>query len=175
MATESVYRYDLGPVLDLVRSPLEDGRFLHWLVVQDRRPGVVVIATDGESVLLQRQWREAVSDSVWQLPRGFGEPVAGGSDSLADAGRELEEETGLTGAALTQVGRVLPDPGILATQVVVVEARVSTFDGVDLSTNDPDERIDEFAIVAVEELREWIRDGRLVDGISLAALAVWRA
>jgi len=169
---ESVYRYELGPVLDLVRVPLEGGRFLHWLSVQDGRPGVVVIATDGSRVLLQKQWREAVGASVWQFPRGFGEAVAG-TDALTDAARELQEETGIAGARLRVVGRVFPDPGILATEVVVVEALVS-FDELQLSTSDVQERIEEFEVVSVAALDEWIRDGQLVDGITLAALQVWR-
>ena len=170
---ESVYRYDLGPVLDLVRVPLEGGRFLHWLSVQDGRPGVVVIATDGSRVLLQKQWREAVGASVWQFPRGFGEAVAG-TDALTDAARELQEETGIAGARLRVVGRVFPDPGILATEVVVVEALVA-LDGLQLSTGDVQERIEEFDVVSVAGLDSWIRDGQLVDGITLAALQVWRA
>ena len=177
MPAESVYRYDLGPVLDLLRIPLDGGRYLHWLTVQDGQAGVVIVVTDGAVILLQRQWRAAVVEFVWQFPRGFGEPVADGGipDAVADAARELREETGIDGAALTELGRILPDPGILSAEVVVVEARVEAVDAAALRPEDPDEVIDEFALVPLAEVDGWIADGRLVDGITLAALQLWRA
>ncbi len=168
---EIVYSYPLSPRIELLREPLGNDRYLHWIELQGGIPGVVIVVTDGASVLLQRQWRRAVGAWVWQFPRGNGETA----DARLDAARELEEETGISSAHLTPIGRVLPDPGILSTAVSVVEARVEFLDVSTLHTSDENELIDTFEAVGVSALDSWIARGDLCDGITLAALQVWRS
>ncbi len=170
---EVVFHFGGGPVIDLVRLPTEGGGALHWLELQQGHAGVVVIPTDGELMLLQRQWRHTVGEHVWQFPRGFGE-----GDASADAARELGEETGIRRARFRTVGRLFPDPGILASTVMVVEAKVERFPKTfapEPQHGEPAESIDNYATVTAVELDRWIADGVLVDGITLAALQLWRA
>ena len=169
---ELVYHYGHGPNIDLVRVAVGDGRFLHWLELQGGRSGVCVIPTDGERLLVQRQWRPAVAENVWQFPRGFGEGQA-----LIDAARELQQETDIRNATLRTIGRLLPDPGILAGTIVVVEARLDHFPcqfAAPGAPGEPTESIDDYATLTVAELDDWAAAGLLVDGITLAALQLWR-
>ncbi|HEX9086741.1 MAG TPA: NUDIX hydrolase [Arthrobacter sp.] len=63
---------------------------------------------------LVRQYRYPMKDYTLEFPRG-------GSDnlSLAEAARELVEETGLQATSATPLGIIWPDTGILSTQVSV--------------------------------------------------------
>jgi 8-oxo-dGTP pyrophosphatase MutT (NUDIX family) len=171
VSDELLYRYDAGPLIELWRSPRPDGGWMHRLELQGRRPGVVVIAHDGDHVLLQQQWRAAVGAAVWQFPRGFGE--SGGA--IDDGRRELEEETGATSGAGRVLGRILVDPGILSSSVDVVELAVPGLTELAFVSTDPAERIEQYRVVAPDELEQLVRDGELVDGITLAAIAVRRA
>lgn len=167
-----VYHYQGGPEIRLLRVGQSDGRYVHWLEVQRGRPGVVVIPTDGARVLLQRQYRIATQEWLWQFPRGFG-----GGDVLEDAARELHEETGMSDAALRDVGQFRPDAGLLAGTVFVVEARVDGFPARFHAPGLPDEPrelIDDYALLRLAELDEWAASGRLLDGLTLAALQLWR-
>jgi len=167
---ELVYRYSGPPKLELWRRPLGDGRFMHWMDQQDRVPGVVIIPTDGRSVVLIRQWRESIGRDVWQFPRGYRD--GGDADALTAAARELAEETGIVGQARL-LGTIWTDPGLLSTSIVAVEVRAEL--GQALGSHDPGERILEHRVVEIASVPEWIRDGRLSDGISLAAWALHAA
>lgn len=75
---------------------------------------VVVMAVDqsrGEPrVLLERQYRHAVQDYLWELPAGR---IDSGEDELAAAKRELLEETGYRAAQWKRVLFFFDSPGFL--------------------------------------------------------------
>ncbi len=102
-------RYD-GHVLrlevDRVRLP-DGGETVREVV---RHPGAVVIVpvrADG-CVLLVRQFRYAVGETLLELPAGTLHP---GEDPLDCARRELAEETGRTAARWRPVARFFSAPG----------------------------------------------------------------
>ena len=167
---ELVYRYDGPPKLELWRRPLGQGRFMHWIDQQDRLHGVVVLPTDGRSVLLIRQWRESIGRDVWQFPRGYRDVED--ADAVTAAARELAEETGAVGEARV-LGQIWTDPGLLSTSIAVVEIHADL--SAPLKSDDRLEKILELRVVEMTELVTWIRDGTLSDGISLAAWALYSA
>jgi|GEM_PF-7081584 8-oxo-dGTP pyrophosphatase MutT (NUDIX family) len=169
---EIVYSYTGGPLIELFREPLDSDRFMHWLVLQGGTDGVAVVVSDGVNVLLQRQYRKAADSYLWQFPRGFGDGEPG-TTVLDDGKRELLEETGIDGATLTDVGLFYPDSGILTVRIRVVEALVEELGT--LAASDKQERISAYAVVPITEIDSWIARGDLIDGITLAALQVWRA
>lgn len=171
---ERVYRYDGSPTIELFRRSFSPDGYMHRLVLQEGRDGVVIVVTDGEMVLFQRQWREALQRNVWQFPRGNGESGSL-SEPTADARRELREETGVTDAVFTELGNIFPDSGILSTSVAVVEARVQQIDLRILRNLDSGESIDSFTSLSLREIDSWITKNQLKDGITLAALQLWRA
>jgi len=75
---------------------------------------VVVLAVDDSTspprVLLERQYRYAADDYLWELPAGHIDP---GEQSSAAAKRELLEETGLTAKRWKRALKFYVSPGIL--------------------------------------------------------------
>jgi ADP-ribose pyrophosphatase len=91
-----------------------------------RHPGsVVILAVDEERskqprVLLERQYRHAAEDYLWELPAGR---IDKGETELAAAKRELLEETGYTAARWKRVLRFYASPGFVAETMSVYLAR----------------------------------------------------
>ena len=119
-----------GPVFNVVSQQVKepDG-------VQVRRdivchPGsIVILALDEDGtcrpprVLLERQYRHAAGQRLWELPAGSLEP---GENKLAAAKRELLEETGFTARKWQRVLSFYVSPGFLTETMEVFLARQLT-------------------------------------------------
>ena len=84
-------------------------------------PGSVVIVPhlpDGRLVLV-RQYRHAVQESLWELVAGGMEP---GETPRQSARRELLEETGYHARVIKPLLEFYPSPGILSEKMHLVEA-----------------------------------------------------
>jgi len=81
---------------------------------------VVVLAVDDSGptprVLLERQYRHAANDYLWELPAGRIDP---GEAELKAAQRELLEETGYTAARWRRILRFYASPGFVAETMSV--------------------------------------------------------
>lgn len=86
-----------------------------------RHPGSVVILAVEESrsqprVLLERQYRHAAQDYLWELPAGR---IDKGESELAGAKRELLEETGYTARRWQRIFRFYASPGFVDETMAV--------------------------------------------------------
>ena len=81
---------------------------------------VVVLAVDDSAatprVLLERQYRHAASDYLWELPAGRIDP---GEHELKAAQRELLEETGYTATHWRRILKFYASPGFVAETMSV--------------------------------------------------------
>ncbi len=81
---------------------------------------VVVLAVDDSGattrVLLERQYRHAATDYLWELPAGRIDP---GEHELKAAKRELLEETGYTAARWRRILKFYASPGFVAETMSV--------------------------------------------------------
>jgi ADP-ribose pyrophosphatase len=81
---------------------------------------VVVLAVDESGstprILLERQYRHAAKDYLWELPAGRIEP---GEKPLPAAKRELLEETGYTAAHWRRIFNFYASPGFVAETMSV--------------------------------------------------------
>jgi len=87
---------------------LADGRRITLAVLQ--HPGasaVVPVHRDGRVVML-RQYRHAVRETLWEIPAG---KLNAGEMPEACAQRELQEETGLCAGQLVPLGSIHVTPG----------------------------------------------------------------
>ncbi|HZW96874.1 MAG TPA: NUDIX hydrolase [Candidatus Eremiobacteraceae bacterium] len=86
-----------------------------------RHTGSVVILAVDESrstprVLLERQYRHAANDYLWELPAGRIDP---GENALPAAQRELLEETGYTASHWRRILHFYASPGFVAETMSV--------------------------------------------------------
>ncbi|MEP0848465.1 MAG: NUDIX hydrolase [Phycisphaerae bacterium] len=130
-----------------------------------RHAGAVVVLpllSDGLVVLIQVQ-RPAVDCELLELPAGTLEP---GEDPLSCARRELAEETGY------KAGRIEPLCSFFTTPGMTNE-RMHAFVATELTAGpqalEGDERIT-VACVPYDEALAAVRDGRIVDGKTIATL-----
>jgi len=84
---------------------------------------VVVLAVDDSRsparVLLERQYRHAAGDYLWELPAGR---IDSGEDELEAAKRELIEETGYRAAHWRRILKFYASPGFVAETMAVFMA-----------------------------------------------------
>lgn len=125
---------------------------------------VAILPFDGERCKLLRQYRYAIDQYIIEAPAGT---MEAGEEPLATAGRELIEETGLAAAAIEPRGFIYTTPGFTDEKIFLFEAR-----GLTPSREyekDEDEVI-EVIDVAVRDLPEMIRDGRIIDGKTICLI-----
>ena len=81
---------------------------------------VVVLAVDDSGktprLLLERQYRHAASDYLWEIPAGRIDP---GEKELPAAKRELLEETGYTASSWRRILKFYASPGFVAETMSV--------------------------------------------------------
>jgi ADP-ribose pyrophosphatase len=148
--------------------PGRDGQKVRREVVV--HPGAVVILPllDPETVVLIRNRRFAVDQTLWELPAGTLE--APPETPLSCARRELIEETGYEAAIITELTAFYASPGILTE---VMHAFVAT----DLKPVGQD--LDESEQITAHpkpwaEVLAMVRSGEIRDGKTIATLLYYR-
>jgi ADP-ribose pyrophosphatase len=104
-----------GPVFSVTTDEVEEPGGIRARRDVVRHSGsIVVLAVDGPSadprVLLERQYRHAAGQMMWELPAGR---IDDGERELAAAKRELLEETGYTARRWKKILRFYVSPGFL--------------------------------------------------------------
>ena len=125
-------------------------------------PTVVIVAVDGDELVLVRQSRPATEEATLELPSG---KVEAGESPEQAAARELAEECGLAAEAWRALGSFWAAPAY-STELVHV------FEASGLQEGDPAE-LDEDEDVEVERRPLVAGLPRLSDAGSIAALALW--
>ena len=132
-------------------------------------PGSVVVLPhlpDGRLILV-RQYRYAVKESLWELVAGGLEK---GETPRQAARRELMEEAGYHARTLKPLLEFYPSPGILSEKMHLVEAwDLTPAKGVP----DVDERI-EVGFFTLNEVMKLIRSRKIHDGKTLVGI-LWLA
>jgi ADP-ribose pyrophosphatase len=132
---------------------------------------VVVLAVDEShpdpKILLERQYRHAAQDFLWELPAGR---IDKGEKDLAGAKRELLEETGYTASSWRRILRFYASPGFLAETMAIYLAR-----GLRAGTAQPeDDEVIEVRFVPLSEAVHMVMSGRVRDGKTIAGV-LWLA
>lgn len=127
---------------------------------------VVAVTTDNRIVLV-RQFRYGIAEFSLEVPGGV---MEAGEDPVAAGLRELQEETGFSGAPAKLLGSVHPNPAIQGNRChfVFVEAAVKTHE----LGWDPDEEI-EVVTLPVEEVFALAHSGGIVHSLVLNALMLF--
>ena len=147
---------------DSVRLP--DGKTARREWVQ--HPGAVIIIAllDENTVLMERQFRYPLGRHFYELPAGKIEP---GEEALATAQRELIEECGYSAKSWRHLATLHPCIGYSDERFELYLARDLTHVGRALD----DGEFLEVLPMAVAEVRNFIRDGRITDVKVVTGLA----
>src|ERR1700728_5433110 len=122
LSSRTVYR---GPVFTITTDHVQEPGGIRVRRDLIHHSGSVVILAVDESgdqsgstprVLLERQYRHAAGDYLWELPAGRIDP---GEQELKAAKRELLEETGYTAAKWRRILKFYASPGFVAETMAV--------------------------------------------------------
>ena len=132
---------------------------------------VVILAVDETGreprVVLERQYRYAAQEYLWELPAGRIDP---GETALAGAKRELIEETGYRAKKWKRALHFYASPGFLDETMDIYLARELTLGEAE---PEDDESI-ECHLVPLSEAIEMIFSGKIHDGKAIAGV-LWLA
>ena len=145
-----------------------DGRSVVREVVV--HPGAVVILPiiDARRIVMIRNYRHTVEQELWELPAGTAEP---NEAPIETARRELEEEAGYRAGTMAPLTEFFTSPGVLtermfafvATELQPVEQRLEVGERIVAE------------IVELDRARQWLINGELRDGKTIAALGTYFA
>ena len=129
--------------------------------------GILPLLSEGR-VLLIRQYRHAVGETIWEIPAGTMEP---GETPMECAGRELEEETGYRARSLKPLFECYTSPGYSMELMHLFLAR---------GLKPTERRPEDDEIISVEPMEKgrafrMIRSGEIRDAKTIGALAYLRA
>jgi len=114
----------------------------------------VILALDGDHVILVEQYRVPTGRYCLELPAGLIGDEAGleGEDALASARRELMEETGYEAAEWDVLGEFLSSPGMLSEGFTLVRARGLTQMGDGGGTESEDIVVHRVALARIHDV-----------------------
>lgn len=141
---------------------LEDGTPAQREVI-DHPGGVGVVPFTGTHVILVRQYRIAIGQSILEIPAGKRE---GEEDPLVCGRRELIEETGYEAGQIVDAGSYFATVGYCSEKFHLYLALDLKHVGQNL---DHEERI-ELVEVPLEEVRQGLKEHRFEDAKTVVAL-----
>lgn len=147
-------------------STTPDGRTIRRDVVL--HPGAVVIlpVLDAEHVVLLRNHRFAIGETLWEVPAGTVEP----DEPLRTcAERELAEETGYTAAKWRSLGYLFASPGVMDEKLHLFVAEELT---PGAPRPEPDEELHAVTVRLDEAVRMCLR-GEIRDAKTVTSLLLW--
>ena len=165
LSSRVVYR---GPVFWVTKDAvIEPGGVRVRRDVVHHSGSVVILAVDERRsqpyVLLERQYRHAAQDYLWELPAGR---IDKGENPLAAAKRELLEETGYTATRWQRILKFYASPGFVAETMNLYLAR-----GLRAGTAQPeaDELIQQRMVPLPSAIR-WVMSGTIRDAKTISGV-----
>ncbi len=166
LKTQEMFR---GPVFavrrDLVQEP-NGVRATRDVVTHNGSVVVLPVFPDGR-ILLVRQYRHSVGETLWELVAGR---IDQGEKPLPAARRELLEETGYRARRLVKLFKAYPTPGFVQEFMLVYAAT-----GLTRGAAQPDEdEVITTRAFTVRQLETMMRSGVLRDAKSIAGILYYQ-
>ncbi len=162
--SEYIYRGKVVTLrIDTTRTG--DGREIRREIVEHRGAVAIVPRLNSHTILMVRQFRAAVAETLLEIPAGTLEP---GEDIDTCAQRELEEEIGYRASSVRLMFSQYLAPGYSSEVLHAYLGENLTKTQAHLEA---DEDI-EVVPVRIDEIEPMILDGRIKDAKTIAALLV---
>ncbi|MGL6095459.1 MAG: NUDIX hydrolase [Fimbriiglobus sp.] len=131
-------------------------------------PGAVVIlpVLDSETIVLLRNKRHAVNETLWEIPAGTLEP---GEPLETAAARELAEESGYTAGTWTYWGYLYASPGVLDEKLHLYFAEHLT---PGMAAPEPCEELEAITVKFADAVQMALK-GEIKDAKTVTALLLW--
>ena len=142
-----------------------DGKPCKREIVEHPGGACVLYVEDGK-ILLVRQYRYAYGEDVYEIPAG---KLERGEDPALTAARELEEETGISPKSVELMFVMYPTPGYTDEKIYIYRA----YGGVRTQVNPDEGEYVECVWVAIDEMKEMMRQGKIKDGKTLIAVQAY--
>jgi ADP-ribose pyrophosphatase len=165
LSSRVVYR---GPVFWVTKDyVIETGGVRVRRDVVRHSGSVVILAVDERGsqpyVLLERQYRHAAGDYLWELPAGR---IDKGEKPLAAAKRELLEETGYTATRWQRILNFYASPGFVAETMSLYLAR-----GLRAGTAQPEaDEVIQQRLVPLAAAVGWVMSGTIRDAKTISGV-----
>ncbi|MCY2924550.1 MAG: NUDIX hydrolase [Planctomycetota bacterium] len=145
---------------------MDDGSLVHRDLFCYGGAAVILPVMDDGDIVMIRNYRYAVDETLLELPAGMIEP---GEDPLAGARRELTEETGFSAGAIDPLGAFFCAPGssdqkmyaYLATGLVRGQQNHESYERITVETHTD------------RQVRRMVLDGTIHDAKTIAALSLY--
>ncbi len=143
-----------------------DGRTIRRDAI--RHPGAVVIlpVLDAERVVLLKNFRFVIGETLWEVPAGTVEPP---EPLEACARRELLEETGYQAKKWRSLGYLYASPGVLDEKLHLFVAEELT---PGPAKPEPDEQLEPVIVKLADAIRMCL-DGTIRDAKTVTSLLLW--
>jgi len=153
--------------IDVVKLPT--GHMVDMEIV--RHPGSVVLLPIPEpgKIILIRQYRYTIDRWIWELPAGSLKP---NEDPDKAAPRECEEEIGLVPHKITRLRGYYPTPGFCDEEMIYYRCEDLRAPAPDSTARKDDDEEIEPRTFTMDEARELIRSGEIVDLKTVAGLTL---
>lgn len=148
----------------------QDGSETTFYVVECPESAFIIPIDQDGKIVLVKQFRYRTQRSGWEVPAGS---VDTGEDSLEAAKRELQEETGFVAKSIRTLAA--PFDSMNGTSDAIGSVFIAT-DLVQSGHNEQNEEgITDMRTFAWDEIIAMIKNGEIVDGLSIAALMQYYA
>lgn len=166
-----------GPLFNVVKEEVREpnGHVTHRDVIK-HNGSVVILAVDTAGgkhrekdplVIMERQYRHAAGQYLWELPAGKIEP---NEDRMGGAMRELAEETGYSAEHWKELVRYYASPGFLGEWMQVYLAEGLT---AGEARPEADETLEIYPM-PLSQVEALIARGEVLDGKTLIAIGMYR-
>jgi ADP-ribose pyrophosphatase len=144
---------------------MPDGKIVGAYYVVELPVSVCALAiTEEGKVLLIRQYRHPIAETIIELPGGF---IDEGEDPFKAIGRELLEETGHEFSLIEYLGKVAANPGVLSGYTYLYLAQGGK--KIASQSLDHNEEI-ELLLAPLEEVHEMLSKNEIVQALHVSCL-----
>ncbi len=161
---KTIYR---GKIIDLIIKDVRlENNKLAKREVALHKPGVSVIALEGEHIFLVKQFRTAIEKEIFEIPAGL---VEENETILEAAHRELQEEIGYDAKVMEQLTSFYPSPGF-TNEITHIFLAKDLFKSK--LPEDEDEQLQVYPF-PISKLEDFIKEEKIIDAKTLIAISLF--